>query len=72
MVDMTAKALEVGKHQRVQMEDLIYLVQNEPRKYARVHDLFSMNEELKRARKAFDEDIRHRISLFHERARLKA
>ena len=55
MVDMTAKALEVGKHNRVQVEDFIYLVRNEPRKYARVHDLLSMNEELKRARKAFDE-----------------
>ncbi|OQV13324.1 putative Transcription initiation factor TFIID subunit 13 [Hypsibius exemplaris] len=55
MIDMTSKALEIGKHNRVQVEDLIYLVRHEPRKFARVHDLLSMNEELKRARKAFDE-----------------
>ncbi len=37
------------------MEDIIYLIRNQPRMYARVKDLLTMNEELKKARKAFDE-----------------
>ena len=55
IIEMTTKALEIGRPNRVQVEDIIYLVRNDPRKYARVKDLLSMNEELKRARKAFDE-----------------
>lgn len=55
IIDTTVKAMEVGRQNRVQVEDIIYLVRNDPRKYARVNDLLSMNEELKRARKAFDE-----------------
>ena len=38
-----------------QVEDLIFLVRKHPRMYARVKDLLTMNEELKKARKAFDE-----------------
>lgn len=32
-----------------------FTVRKDPRKYARVKDLLTMNEELKKARKAFDE-----------------
>lgn len=32
-----------------------FSVRKDPRKYARVKDLLTMNEELKKARKAFDE-----------------
>lgn len=49
------QALEIGRVGRVTVEDVMYLVRQDPRKYARVKDLLSMNEELKRARKAFDE-----------------
>lgn len=49
---MTEKRLISG---RVQVEDIIYLIRNQPRMYARVKDLLTMNEELKKARKAFDE-----------------
>ena len=38
-----------------QVEDIIFLVRKHPRMYARVKDLLTMNEELKKARKAFDE-----------------
>ena len=38
-----------------QVEDIVFLVRKDQRKYARVKDLLTMNEELKRARKAFDE-----------------
>ncbi|KAJ8973515.1 hypothetical protein NQ317_000443 [Molorchus minor] len=52
---MTHKAMEIGRTGRVQVEDIVFLVRKDPRKYARVKDLLTMNEELKRARKAFDE-----------------
>ena len=41
--------------QPFQVEDIIFLVRKHPRMYARVKDLLTMNEELKKARKAFDE-----------------
>ena len=34
---------------------IVFLIRKDPRKFARVKDLLTMNEELKRARKAFDE-----------------
>ena len=49
------EALEIGRTGRVTVEDVMYLVRRDQRKYSRVKDLLSMNEELKRARKAFDE-----------------
>lgn len=49
------RAMEIGRTGRVQVEDIIFLVRKDQRKYARVKDLLTMNEELKRARKAFDE-----------------
>ena len=55
ITQMTQRAMEVGRNGRVQVEDIMYLVRKDPRKYARVRDLLSMNEELKKARKAFDE-----------------
>lgn len=50
-----SRAMEIGRTGRVQVEDIVFLVRKDPRKYARVKDLLIMNEELKRARKAFDE-----------------
>lgn len=55
ITQMTQRAMEVGRSGRVQVEDVLYLVRKDKRKYARVHDLLNMNEELKKARKAFDE-----------------
>ncbi|XP_043332423.1 transcription initiation factor TFIID subunit 13-like [Cervus elaphus] len=53
---MTHKAKSIGgSHGRVQVEDIIFLIRKEPRKFARVKDLLTMNDDLKRARKAFDE-----------------
>ena len=53
--DIALRALEIGRSGRVTVEDVMYLVRHDSRKYARVKDLLSMNEELKKARKAFDE-----------------
>ena len=47
--------MEIGRTGRVQVEDIVFLVRKDRRKYARVKDLLTMNEELKKARKAFDE-----------------
>ena len=53
--EMTHKAMSIGRQGRVQVEDIVFLIRKDPRKFARVKDLLTMNEELKRARKAFDE-----------------
>ncbi|KAI8508364.1 PREDICTED: transcription initiation factor TFIID subunit 13-like [Branchiostoma belcheri] len=55
ITETTHKAMEVGRPGRVQVEDIVFLIRKDPRKYARVKDLLTMNEELKKARKAFDE-----------------
>ena len=54
ITDMTVKAMNVGKKGRVHVEDIVYLIRKDPKKYARVKELLTMNEELKKARKAFD------------------
>lgn len=54
ITDMTVKAMNVGKKGRVSVEDIVYLIRKDPKKYARVKELLTMNEELKKARKAFD------------------
>jgi transcription initiation factor TFIID subunit 13 len=53
--EIAHKAMEIGRQGRVSVEDVMHLVRRDPRKFARVKDLLSMNEELKKARKAFDE-----------------
>ncbi|XP_026285109.1 transcription initiation factor TFIID subunit 13 [Frankliniella occidentalis] len=55
ITEMTHKGMEIGRTGRVQVEDIVFLVRKDSRKYARVKDLLTMNEELKKARKAFDE-----------------
>lgn len=55
ITETICKAMEVGKSGRVQVEDIMHMVRKDPKKFARVKDLLSMNEELKKARKAFDE-----------------
>ncbi|XP_031560605.1 transcription initiation factor TFIID subunit 13-like [Actinia tenebrosa] len=54
ITEMTLKAMEVGKKGKVHCEDIVFLIRKDPKKYARVKDLLTMNEELKKARKAFD------------------
>jgi len=55
ITEMTHNAMDIGRAGRVQVEDIIFLVRKHPRMYARVRELLTMNEELKKARKAFDE-----------------
>ncbi|EGG15603.1 transcription initiation factor TFIID subunit [Cavenderia fasciculata] len=54
--EMTLKAAQVStKRGRFQTEDLVFLVRKDPKKYSRVIELLKMNEELKVAKRAFDD-----------------
>ncbi|CAI9721063.1 transcription initiation factor TFIID subunit 13-like [Octopus vulgaris] len=55
ITEMTKKAMEVGRPGRIQVEDIIFLIRKDAKKYSRVKELLTMNEELRKARKAFDE-----------------
>lgn len=57
IADMAIKANSVSKRQRkLRTEDLMFILRKDKKKYARMQELLYMNEELKRARKAFDAD----------------
>ncbi|CAD6192557.1 unnamed protein product [Caenorhabditis auriculariae] len=43
-------AMKVGKPDRLALEDIHYLIRRDPKKFARVKDLLSMSEELKKRR----------------------
>lgn len=53
--EMTKKAMDIGKSGRIIVEDIIFLIRKDPKKYSRVKELLLMSEELRKARKAFDE-----------------
>ncbi|EFA74643.1 transcription initiation factor TFIID subunit [Heterostelium album PN500] len=54
--EMTLKAAQVStKRGRFQTEDLVFLVRKDAKKYHRVIELLKMNEELKKAKRAFDD-----------------
>lgn len=55
ITETTHKCMEIGRTGRIQVEDIVFLVRKDPKKYSRVKELLTMNEELKKARKAFDE-----------------
>lgn len=52
----TSRALETSHslNQSLDVEHILHVVRHQPEKYARALALVSMNEELKKARKAFD------------------
>jgi len=56
VTDMTKKALNVGRPGRVHVEDIVHLIQNDDKKWSRVRELLTMNEEIKKAKRAFDEE----------------
>ena len=47
--------MEVGRPGKISVEDIIFIIRKDPKKYSRVKELLLMNEELRKARKAFDE-----------------
>lgn len=57
ITDMVHKSQNVASRRgKLTTEDVMFLVRKDSRKFARVKELLAMNEELKRARKAFDLD----------------
>ena len=56
ITEMTQKAMDVGKSGRVQVNDIIFIIRKDPKKYSRVKDLLMMKEQIDKAKKAFTED----------------
>ncbi|CAH8578808.1 unnamed protein product [Schistosoma turkestanicum] len=56
IIEMTKRALKVGRPGKISVEDVTYLVRRDPKKFSRVKELLLLSEELRRARKAFEED----------------
>ncbi|THD19352.1 Transcription initiation factor TFIID subunit [Fasciola hepatica] len=56
IIDTTKKALRTGRPGKISVEDVTYLVRRDPKKFSRVKELLLLSEELRRARKAFEED----------------
>ncbi|VDM95581.1 unnamed protein product [Thelazia callipaeda] len=50
---MCQRAAQMGKPDRLTLEDIHYLIRRDVKKFGRVKDLLSMSEELKKARKQF-------------------
>ncbi|KYQ92595.1 transcription initiation factor TFIID subunit [Tieghemostelium lacteum] len=56
--ETTLKAAQCStKRGKFQTEDLVFLVRKDPKKYYRIIELLRMNEELKKAKKAFDPNV---------------
>ncbi|CAB3410960.1 unnamed protein product [Caenorhabditis bovis] len=53
--ELCQAAMKIGKPDRLALEDIHYLIRRDPKKFARVKDLLSISEELKKARKQFDD-----------------
>ncbi len=56
IVEMTVKAMEVGKSGRVHVNDIIFIIRKDKKKYARVKDLLTMKEQIDKAKKAFSDE----------------
>lgn len=56
LTEMTHKAMEVGKNGRVHVNDIIFIIRKDKKKYSRVRDLLMMKEQIDKAKKAFSED----------------
>ncbi|GMS85789.1 hypothetical protein PENTCL1PPCAC_7964 [Pristionchus entomophagus] len=53
--EMCERAKAVGKPDKIQLEDIHYLIRRDAKKFARVKDLLTMSDELKKARKQFED-----------------
>ena len=56
ITEMTLKSMDVGKKGKLRVEDILFVIRKDTKKYARVKDLLMMNEELKRAKQKFFDD----------------
>ncbi len=56
ITEMTTKAMDAGKGGRVHVNDIIFLIRKDKKKYSRVKDLLTMKEQIDKAKKAFAEE----------------
>lgn len=56
ITETTLKAIEVGKSGRVHVNDIIFIIRKDKKKYSRVRELLMMKEQIDKAKKAFSED----------------
>lgn len=54
--DISLRALNVGAQDRISTEDLMFVLRKDPKKYSRLKELELAANELRFARRAFDED----------------
>ncbi|KAL3312712.1 hypothetical protein Ciccas_008695 [Cichlidogyrus casuarinus] len=55
IMDTTMKASQIGRKGKVGVDELLYLVRNDKKKFSRVKELLLLHEELRKARKVFEE-----------------
>lgn len=53
--DISLRALKVGAQDRISIEDLMFVLRKDQKKYSRLKELLDINNELREARKAFEE-----------------
>ncbi|VDP13178.1 unnamed protein product [Heligmosomoides polygyrus] len=51
--ELCERAMNVGKTDKLALEDIHYLIRRDPKKFVRVKELLSIREDLKKARKQF-------------------
>lgn len=56
ITETSLKAMDVGKNGRVHVNDIIFIIRKDRKKYSRVKDLLTMKEQIDKAKKAFSED----------------
>lgn len=55
ITDIAQKALNFGSNDKISVDDLLFILRKDTKKYCRLKELLEMNHQLRRARKAFDE-----------------
>ena len=53
------RALHMGKKGKITVEDILHLIRHDTKKYGRAKELLISNDEIKKARKGFEEDKYH-------------
>jgi len=57
ITETTKAALEIGKPNKITLEDITYVIRKDKRKAIRAKELIYLNEEIKKARKGIDDTI---------------
>lgn len=51
--------MNMGKKGKITVEDILHLIRHDPKKFGRTKELLISNDEIKKARKGFEEDKYH-------------